>query len=140
MTTIQSYSDAAASTVKWQHTSVADMNHAALGLSDESGEFSSAVKRHLIYGKPLDKVNVVEELGDAAWFVNLGALSIGVPLEVVFAANIAKLQVRYADGYSDAKALGRDKEMERAAIQKVLDDHEAEASKALYRAANLAAQ
>lgn len=127
MTTIQSYSDNAKSTVKWQAYPGADLNHAALGLADESGEFASAVKSHLIYGKPLDKINLIEELGDTAWFVNLGALAIGVPLEVVLKANTAKLQVRYSAGYSDAKALGRAPELERAAIQKVLDEYEASA-------------
>lgn len=122
-TTIQQYSDLAARTVKWQPTQRDDLFHAGLGLSDETGEFNSAIKSNLIYGKPADEINLVEELGDAAWFINLGALSVGLPLEVVLLANIAKLNVRYAEGYSDAKALGRDKEMERDAIKQVIDNY-----------------
>ena len=97
-----------------------DMFHAALGLSDEAGEFASAIKAALVYNKGMDKVNLVEELGDVLWFVSLAAESLEVPLAVVMEANIAKLQVRYQDGYADAKAQNRVKELEREAITKVL--------------------
>lgn len=97
--------------------------HAALGLSDEAGEFASAIKAALVYGKPLDKVNLVEELGDLLWFVSLAADTLEVPLAVVMEANIAKLQVRYSEGYADAKAQNRVKELEREAIENVLIKH-----------------
>lgn len=97
-----------------------DMFHAALGLSDEAGEFASAIKAALVYGKGMDKVNLIEELGDLLWFVSLAADTLGVPLAVVMEANIAKLQVRYSEGYADAKAQNRVKELEREVIAKVL--------------------
>ena len=97
-----------------------DMFHAALGLSDEAGEFASAIKAALVYNKGMDKVNLIEELGDLLWFVSLAADTLEVPLAVVMEANIAKLQVRYQSGYADAKAQNRVKELEREAITKVL--------------------
>ncbi len=45
--------------------------HAKLGLITEVGELADAYKRHEIYGKALDKVNVAEEVGDLAWYVAL---------------------------------------------------------------------
>lgn len=97
-----------------------DMFHAALGLSDEAGEFASAIKATLVYNKGMDLINLVEELGDAMWFISLAADTLEVPLAVVMEANVAKLQVRYSEGYTDAKAQNRVKELEREAIAKVL--------------------
>lgn len=94
--------------------------HAALGVTSDGGEFADAVKASMIYGKPEDVINMVEELGDVLWFINLAIRTLGYTLEDVMLANIAKLEVRYSEGYSDAKALNRHKELEREAIQAVL--------------------
>jgi len=40
------------------------LTHAVLGLADEVGELSGPVKAHLYYNRPLDIVNLMEELGD----------------------------------------------------------------------------
>lgn len=45
--------------------------HGAVGLSTEVGELLDAVKKNLIYGKPLDMHNIREEVGDALWYVAL---------------------------------------------------------------------
>jgi NTP pyrophosphatase (non-canonical NTP hydrolase) len=42
--------------------------HMALGLCGEIGEFIDAVKKNVIYGKPLDLVNLTEEAGDDFWY------------------------------------------------------------------------
>ena len=41
-----------------------DLMHAALGLSGEAGEFADAIKKHLVYGRELDRENAIEELGE----------------------------------------------------------------------------
>ena len=38
--------------------------HAAMGLCTESGEFMDMMKKHILYGKTIDEVNLKEELGD----------------------------------------------------------------------------
>lgn len=100
-----------------------NMIHAALGANDETGEFAKEIKDHLVYGKDFDFVNTVMEIGDALWYLALACETMKAPLSVVMEANIAKLNVRYQDGYSDAKALNRTKELEREAIAKVLDKY-----------------
>lgn len=45
--------------------------HAKLGIITEVGEIADAYKKHLIYGKPLDVTNIMEEIGDLAWYVAL---------------------------------------------------------------------
>lgn len=81
--------------------------HASLGISGEGGEFADAVKKHAVYNKPLDAENCIEELGDLLWYVALAAETLGVSLGEIMQRNIAKLQVRYPDKYSDAAAVAR---------------------------------
>jgi NTP pyrophosphatase (non-canonical NTP hydrolase) len=81
--------------------------HSALGLSGEAGEFADAVKKHLIYGQPFDKLNAIEEVGDLLWYVALACKALGVDIEHVAFENVKKLQRRYPDRYSDSLAAAR---------------------------------
>lgn len=47
------------------------VQHALIGLITEVGELADCIKKHAIYGKPLDKVNLMEEVGDCFWYLNL---------------------------------------------------------------------
>lgn len=47
------------------------VQHAQLGMVTEVGELGDAIKKHFIYGKPFDKVNALEEIGDFCWYLNL---------------------------------------------------------------------
>lgn len=88
-----------------------DLMHAALGLSGEAGEFADAVKKHTVYGRPLNRGNAIEELGDLLWFVALGCETLGVTMAEVAEQNIDKLKLRYPDQYEDLLAHKRlDKE------------------------------
>jgi NTP pyrophosphatase (non-canonical NTP hydrolase) len=80
------------------------LTHTALGLTGEAGEYADAVKKHLIYGKPLDTENLKEELGDILWYVALAAQILGTTMSDLAAANIAKLKLRYPEKYTDEQA------------------------------------
>lgn len=82
--------------------------HAILGVSSEAGELVDAMKKHMIYGKPLDLVNLSEEVGDVMWYLALLCKHCGVSFEQVWAANIAKLAKRYPEKFSEDAALNRD--------------------------------
>lgn len=71
-----------------------------LGLCGESGEVADIVKKHAWHGAPLDKAVMVDELGDVLWYLTDLATAIGVSLEDVAAANVAKLRRRYPDGFT----------------------------------------
>lgn len=45
------------------------MLHGLMGMCTEAGEFIDALKRHLYYGKELDTVNLLEEVGDLCWYL-----------------------------------------------------------------------
>lgn len=92
--------------------------HSALGVITEAGEMLEALHRHLYAGEELDRVNLVEELGDVFWYCGLMAHTLGVPFEDIFEKNIEKLKRRYGDNaFSPEKALSRDLDAERKILE-----------------------
>ncbi len=86
--------------------------HMGIGMSGEAGEIIDSLKKHVIYGKELDKVNLVEECGDVLWYMANMLDELGVSFEEVMAQNAAKLQKRYPKGFTEADAIARaDKEL-----------------------------
>jgi len=106
--TIEEYEQLAARTVNASLTRDQRLLDAAAGLSEEAGEVLGLVRKHLFMGHAIDVARVTTELGDALWCLTTTAGALGISLETVAAANIAKLRKRYPDGYSDAKSAERD--------------------------------
>lgn len=98
----------------------AEILHGTLGIVTEAGEIADVLKKHLIYGKVLDKVNLKEELGDITWYVALLIRRLQTSFEKVFDVNIEKLYVRYPEKFTEESALIRDIAKERA----LLESHE----------------
>lgn len=82
--------------------------HGAFGLSTEAGEFLDALKKHIFYGKELDRVNLAEEMGDLFWYMAIIADELGVDFESVMDKNIAKLRARYGEKFTEEAADKRD--------------------------------
>ena len=82
--------------------------HMCVGISGESGELLDAIKKHVIYQKPLDVENVKEELGDLLFYMSNLMQSVGLTFEEILQHNIDKLSVRYSSGsYSNQQAQER---------------------------------
>ena len=81
--------------------------HAAMGISGEAGEVVDAVKKHWIYGAPLDKENLLEECGDVLFYVSACLSLCGFSINDAMNHNIEKLNKRYPAGYSDNDARKR---------------------------------
>ena len=81
--------------------------HMAVGISGESGELLDAIKKAVIYRKPIDIENVIEELGDLEFYMEGLRASLDITREQTIEGNIAKLGKRYAAGYSDKAAQER---------------------------------
>ena len=81
-----------------------NITHAAMGLAGEAGEFTDCIKKYVIYGQSLDRINAVEELGDILWFVALACESLGVDMQTIADLNIGKLAKRYPEKYTDLNA------------------------------------
>lgn len=91
--------------------------HAGIGLSTESGEFLDALKKHIFYGKELDRVNLAEEIGDLFWYLAIASDELKIDFESVMNKNIEKLKARYGEKFSEEKAESRDLETERTILE-----------------------
>ena len=93
----------------------AELLHAAIGVSGEAGELLDAIKKHVIYNKPLDLANVIEELGDIEFYLQMMRTALRIEHHEIIEANVSKLSKRYPQGYTDRDAIQRkDKQDEQA--------------------------
>lgn len=106
--TINEYQIAALRTAQTEElTHIELMMNAALGLCGESGEVADIVKKFRFQGHDLDFEHIAKELGDVAWYLAVGAYSIGYDLEKILQMNVDKLKARYPDGFSTDRSLHR---------------------------------
>ncbi|SRR6056300_595694 len=91
--------------------------HAGIGISTEAGELLDALKKHIFYGKELDRVNMAEEVGDLFWYIAIIADELGFEFESVMEKNIEKLKARYGEKFSQEKANLRDLAQERSILE-----------------------
>lgn len=97
-----SHSDMVTTLAKSGEAIVSELNaeqahllHMAVGISGESGELLDAVKKSAIYQKPIDRENVIEELGDLEFYMEGLRQGLGITREECLQGNIAKLSKRY---------------------------------------------
>lgn len=90
----------------------AHLTHMAMGVAGEAGELLDAIKKHVVYRKPLDIENVIEELGDLEFFMAGIRMALDISRDATINYNMAKLSKRYQSAtYSDQSAQTRaDKE------------------------------
>ena len=106
--TINEYQTAALRTAQTDKLTARELLlNSALGLRRESGEVADLVKKHRFQGHDLDPDHVATELGDVAWYLAVGAYSIGYDLETILQMNVDKLKARYPDGFSADRSLHR---------------------------------
>ena len=92
--------------------------HAAMGMCTETGEFMDMLKKHILYGKAIDHVNLKEELGDLEWYVALAIDELKTTFGYIFETNIEKLRARYPNKFNEKDALNRDLTKERQILEK----------------------
>ncbi len=94
------------------------VEHGVIGLVTESGELMDAVKKAKYYGKEIDTVNIVEEMGDLMWYMAIIADQLGVSFEEIWDKNIRKLKARYPEKFKKKSALTRDLKLERQELER----------------------
>lgn len=94
-----------------------DLLHAYIGLTTEGGELFDGLKKHIFYGKPLDKTNAIEELGDMFWYLAIAANYFEVSFEEIMRINNAKLKARYPEKFTEDKAINRNLKLEREVLE-----------------------
>ena len=85
-----------------------DAWHGATGVCTEAGELLDAMKKYVVYNKPLDRENVIEELGDLEFYMEMVRQSFGIRRVETLAGNMTKLAQRYKNFvYTDQQAQDR---------------------------------
>ena len=92
--------------------------HGSCGIATEAGELLDTMKKHIFYGKEIDTVNIVEEIGDLMWYSAIILDELGVEFEQVMEKNINKLQARYGEKFSESRANTRNLDTERDILEK----------------------
>lgn len=90
----------------------ANLLHHAVGIAGEAGELLDAVKKHAIYNKPVDRDNIIEELGDLEFYMAGVREALDISREYTLSMNMEKLAKRYPNfQYTNERAQKRaDKE------------------------------
>ena len=83
------------------------LNCAAMGLAGEAGEFVDEVKKVQHHRKPLDETKLRKELGDVLWYAAHACNVMGWRLSDIAAENVAKLRLRFPDGFTTADSIAR---------------------------------
>lgn len=65
------------------------MDHAFIGMLGELGELADAWKKHTIYEQPLDFKNLIEELGDFRFYLQVGLTEMNQVYESVDPKNLS---------------------------------------------------
>lgn len=92
---------------------------AGMGLAGEAGEVCDLAKKVVHHGRPLDdamRTRLVEEAGDVLWYLAFLADTLGVTMEDMARANVAKLARRYPNGFNTADSIAKRDEMEGATV------------------------
>ena len=116
--TIEQYQKEASRTFLSKGSRELDVLHCLVGMQTELGELADPYKKHIYYGKDLDKTNVAEELADQIWYaVNLARIE-NIDLVKALQNNIAKLKVRFPEKFTEQNAIDRNLEAERVELEK----------------------
>jgi NTP pyrophosphatase (non-canonical NTP hydrolase) len=102
--------------------------HGILGMVTEAGELADQLKRVLFYGKPVDVINILEEVGDHDWYKNivvdvvfLLSRESGQTPEEIYAMirrkNIEKLLKRFPEKFDGFQAINRNTYEERMILE-----------------------
>lgn len=98
--------------------SLTDIVHMLFGMTTEVGELTDVFKKFIAYGKEIDTVNVIEELGDILYYIASFCRIYGVSLTEVIARNMAKLETRYPEKFTEYHANNRNLDKEREQLEK----------------------
>lgn len=109
--------DYAVAAARLQDLRTVRLLHAAMGLCTEAAEFLDILKKHIFYGKPLDKAHLKEELGDGNWYEGIACEVLETQFLSILQQNIKKLRTRYPDKFTEELALVRDLDAERAVLE-----------------------
>jgi len=81
--------------------------NATLGLAGEAGEVSDVVKKYIFHKHVLNKDELIKELGDCLWYIEVISHILEISTEEVKKRNIEKLRKRYPNGFTEEASINR---------------------------------
>jgi NTP pyrophosphatase (non-canonical NTP hydrolase) len=96
--------------------------HAAMGTATEAGEVVDILKKHVFYGKKIDKIHLLEELGDLLWYISIAIDALDSDFETVMKMNQKKLFSRYKDKFTSDEAINRKLDKEYSILKQNLGE------------------
>lgn len=103
---------------------LAPLVHGILGMFTEAGEMLAHLY-DVMRGSPVDRVNLIEELGDSEWYAACLHRFLGSTPTEAHEVNIAKLSARYPGRvFSQDKAVNRDLDAERVVLESNISECE----------------
>lgn len=109
--------DYKAAMARLQNVKAVRLLHVAMGLVTEAGEFTDQLKKHIFYGKPIDEVNLIEELGDSSWYERIGTDALEIKFLDMLQRNIDKLRARFPEKFTEERAENRNLSREREILE-----------------------
>lgn len=91
--------------------------HGIIGKATEDGELLEALYNALFEAKPIDLVNIEEEVGDGFWYDAILAKTCGFTFDAAQRRNIAKLRHRFPNAFTEHDAVNRDLFGERSILE-----------------------
>lgn len=95
---------------------LANIIHGIIGKATEAGELLEALRDHY-NGQELDRINVIEEIGDGFWYDALLLDQMDADFADAQELNIAKLRARFPDKFEAVQANERDLAGERVILE-----------------------
>lgn len=114
---VKDYQEKAKRTAALLGSPIMDDLHMILGMQTEVAEMADVYKKHIAYGKPLDLVNIKEEIGDALWYIANLCNYNAWDMREIMQTNIDKLQARYPEKFTQENALNRNLNAERTILE-----------------------
>jgi hypothetical protein len=94
-----------------------DVIHGILGKATEASELLEALYTAAYNGQPLDRVNLIEEVGDGFWYDGITLEAVGSNFHDAAARNNAKLKKRFPNKFTTENAVTRDLTGEREMLE-----------------------
>lgn len=105
--TLNEYQEQAQRTAKITTSKRDKIINGYMGLNGEASECIDLLKKHMFQGHSLNKLKLMEECGDALWYVQELANGLGYTLEEVALYNLDKLKSRYPEGFTPERSIHR---------------------------------
>jgi len=99
------------------HPDAVDLVHGIIGKATEAGEGLEALFSALLESKPLDRVNIIEEVGDGFWYDAIILTALRSTFDEAQRTNIAKLRARFPEKFTTTAAIDRDLSHERQVLE-----------------------